>query len=1421
MPNGSSDSELAFAQTLSHYPLPGTPRSCYLGANFPQRSNAILRIDWAAGLDPPDAVMISIVLYGRNDSYGYNLHKRAAISLNCMAAVLTDQNDEIIFVDYNTPDDFPTFPEAIQDTLTKRTREILRILRVRPSIHDRYRSRTRLMALEPIARNVAVRRSSSANRWILSTNTDMIFVPQSEASLSEIARDLTAGFYHAPRIEIPEMLWESLDRQAPETIIDTVREWGMALHLNEIVLGSQLIRYDGPGDFQLLLRDDLFENQAFDEDMLLGWHVDSNISARMLRKYSEVGDLGARVYGYHCDHTRQVTPAHSHTRVQNDWRRFVTNVTSIKIDRQAESWGCAGDTIEEIRLAANPASVYVQGLRNAIGAPLVTAQIVHYDGATYNQVDYEPRHLIPFLADMFVSMPRNWNLAWYGAREETLSLFARIWEDLRFAGKILLEQGSALHIDGSAIRPLLTSEILAEADAFVFDFGGLRHSEKMLPDLDALSVALRKTFRRLVREERRRIASGLGPRRIIALNAHNNLYETFVFGAVAVAATPFATHMRHGFVLPESAAWGDWLPHLAIGEAGVRVGNEIRSDPTKTGRIAYGPNKFLEEGSYLLSVSCALLGDAIEGQSDEPYLSIEITAGNEPLTVRLLTPWQLREGSYAFTFQISRRVSDGIEGIEARISIIRPSEVAIRALTVEPASPLTEADKKTGAAAAKFDLARTSEMLPSVGADADGGAPQIVIFGSHATVVPGSYEMTAQIEANGAPTLARSPAGRLFSADVIAGNTRLVAVMFRLAALNYDEKAAVRLLQLPFELQRKTTEPQQIRMRIWGSGEEPVRIRSLSVRPLERHERQDLFPFLLVGEQGRRINGEIRGSDRNLGRLAYSPALAIGPGIYRLKFLMAIQSADNNPCVNVAVMHGTEIRAISAIECGSNYSEDRELVFAVGPDPTDAGVEFSFEIVGAANVALRSLTLEHAGIGARLQGPTACELDSWLPFLRIGTNAKWDGADVVVNAAREDWAVFGPYWTLPPGNYEMVAWIIPPAFDREGKPIIKVDVATEYGQRQLASCNFRLGRYLSADAKTPVELRLPFTLPEGIPAALRAIETRIFTKGDDGSFRVRSLAVRVRAEEADCNWFPYLVAAECGIHACGEIKTIENEIGCIAYTPPVGIKTGRYGLFLELAHPKAIDGKPSPNEPYLTIELRSELEILAIYPYRPDVGGGPALTFDVTEEIAAGTGIELFFTITTSIAVSIRGLRVQRFAEDAVSPRPTAAHAAKGLAHFATGTPGLRLSQGVLARPGKTGNVGYLRRRLSPGRYEAILRFERVRDGKDPQAQLTIKASGGLIASSPIEFASRQLGPLRIPRGPFRIFSFEVPAGLPGAIPVIEISVDSAGAGGFLIHSVAVEPKTPIRDLRDWGYAAAAHTFGKLRRALKFLKTAT
>src|SRR5579871_3691935 len=143
--------------------------------------------------------MISVILYGRNDSHGYNLHKRAAISINCIAEVLASEDDEILFVDCNTPNDLPTFIEAIYDTLTPRAKSFLRVFRLRPDLYARLVGQTHLLANEAHARNIALRRSNPRNRWILSTNTDMIFVATGFANLDEAVRDLPDGHYVTPR----------------------------------------------------------------------------------------------------------------------------------------------------------------------------------------------------------------------------------------------------------------------------------------------------------------------------------------------------------------------------------------------------------------------------------------------------------------------------------------------------------------------------------------------------------------------------------------------------------------------------------------------------------------------------------------------------------------------------------------------------------------------------------------------------------------------------------------------------------------------------------------------------------------------------------------------------------------------------------------------------------------------------------------------------------------------------------------------------------------------------------------------------------------------------------------------------------------------------------------------------------------------
>ena len=553
--------------------------------------------------------MISVILYGRNDNYGYNLHKRAALSLNCIAEVLSDPADEILFVDYNTPDDCPTFPEAIQDTLTTRAKEILRILRVRPRIYRRFAKRTHLLALEPIARNVAVRRSSPENRWILSTNTDMIFTPRSRASLSTIVKDLPKGFYHIPRFEIPETLWETFDRMDPVKTIDSVSTWGRAAHLNEIVLGAPTIKYDAPGDFQLIERDDLFRVKGFDENMLLGWHVDSNMAKRLYLIYGQVGDLVDEVFGYHCDHTRQVTPMHSANRVENSLGDFIDRINTSQKTDQAETWGCAGDEIEEIRLNHTRNICYLDALKAVIKTEMAIPTYARYTDDFEDSVTYDARHVLPFLADIFVNAAPGARIGWIGGSRDMFLAFSAFCNEMRFGGELLVERQFARQFSDGEIGDARVADLdhlLQEADSFVFDFA--LKSARTAEPLDCSSSqeaegeisSIRSKFLDVVAEEGKRFSAGRPLRRLVCINAIHNSFEDLVNWKVGVARTPFSSRIRQGFILrpdPVVVVWarfllfpfikplaellctvGGALGNDRIHEAGVRLWN-YRQDP--------------------------------------------------------------------------------------------------------------------------------------------------------------------------------------------------------------------------------------------------------------------------------------------------------------------------------------------------------------------------------------------------------------------------------------------------------------------------------------------------------------------------------------------------------------------------------------------------------------------------------------------------------------------------------------------------------------------------------------------------------------------------------------------------------------------------------------------------------------------------
>jgi len=385
--------------------------------------------------------MISVILNGRNDNYGYNLHKRVSININCLAEMLTDKDDEIIFVDCNTSNSLNTLPEAIHDILTPKAKSLIRVFRIRPETYRKYKRNSGLAILDSLSRNVGIRRSNQSNRWILSSTTDMVFVPKNKkSSLTEIASNLTDGFYELPRFDVPENLWIEFDRKNPDSIIDLLRNYGDRLHLNIVKTNMPEILYDAPGDFQLMLREQVFQIYGFNEEMVLTFHMDSNIAKRLfILNNFKTGTLVEYIYGYHLNHILSYSDSYSSKPKENDVFKFWKNVSNPIITAQKNTWGLPNEDIEEIRLDNNNLYKYssVVQLLSSQKKEFIEYQCDHEGEKGFNTgLIYDNFHTFSFLSSYLINMPLNSNIGYIGSNTKLLSLLTAFLDKIGFTGNI-------------------------------------------------------------------------------------------------------------------------------------------------------------------------------------------------------------------------------------------------------------------------------------------------------------------------------------------------------------------------------------------------------------------------------------------------------------------------------------------------------------------------------------------------------------------------------------------------------------------------------------------------------------------------------------------------------------------------------------------------------------------------------------------------------------------------------------------------------------------------------------------------------------------------------------------------------------------------------------------------------------------------
>ena len=368
---------------------------------------------------------VSVIVYGRNDGHGYNMHKRVAISLNAIAEKLQDVDDEIIFVDWNSPDHLPTLIEDIFDTLTPRTQELTRVFRVRSSIHQKISpSDSNRPTIEPYARNVGIRRSNPNNKWILNTNTDMVFLTEKK-SLSVLFEELPTGFYNSYRFEIPEYLWNSSSRLEPAKFLTDLEKWRDSANLiRKVYLQREDHRVpDAPGDFQLAPRDTFFKLNGFPESMLYGWHVDSAMSQLLVKELGYPVILeGDQVQGFHCNHLRHLTHFHTSNEKQNDF----TSGGSIKTS--GKNWGLADEDIEEINILQlnNKILEIVENMDHfPTPSPESSIEVV-------SNVFYPTEITFTFLVDSLITKPLNSKIIYVGFNEQLKLKIKKVSTDLGF-----------------------------------------------------------------------------------------------------------------------------------------------------------------------------------------------------------------------------------------------------------------------------------------------------------------------------------------------------------------------------------------------------------------------------------------------------------------------------------------------------------------------------------------------------------------------------------------------------------------------------------------------------------------------------------------------------------------------------------------------------------------------------------------------------------------------------------------------------------------------------------------------------------------------------------------------------------------------------------------------------------------------------
>lgn len=262
----------------------------------------------------------SVVLASKNDNYGGNLHKRTTMALTS----LIENHDEVVFVDWKTINGEGVISN-IKNNLPH-TKKLKWVQVPKELLQIKYPSIANYTIIESIGRNVGIRRSNYD--FIVSTNIDIVSTPLDFGKLN------INSFYTVPRRDVNESLHLSFDNY--QSLYSH-----LILNKDSFIPKEKVSNEDDrwslvicPGDYQIGHRDIWFKMKGFEESVLFGCGIDSNV----MKKASYTSEIKVLDhYIFHLNHGKNAERSEDETiPPMSDQQTVIKNFTETT---NPENWG--------------------------------------------------------------------------------------------------------------------------------------------------------------------------------------------------------------------------------------------------------------------------------------------------------------------------------------------------------------------------------------------------------------------------------------------------------------------------------------------------------------------------------------------------------------------------------------------------------------------------------------------------------------------------------------------------------------------------------------------------------------------------------------------------------------------------------------------------------------------------------------------------------------------------------------------------------------------------------------------------------------------------------------------------------------------------------------------------------------------------